>query len=100
MPDQQNWGLGSFQSKWLRKGAIFVSAPWLSADNIAAHLGIAMDAVNDSIFEKHVPSHGVGRLWKSQGREVDDRTPRRLRGNDGRGRGGVTAPWPRVTGGP
>lgn len=46
--------------------------PWLSADDIATHLGVAKDTVYTWIAEKGMPAHRVGRLWKFQSAEVDD----------------------------
>lgn len=49
-----------------------MAAPWLSADDIAAHLGVTKDTVYAWIAEKGMPAHKVGRLWKFQAGEVDD----------------------------
>lgn len=49
-----------------------VSDPWLSADNIATHLGVTRDAVYAWIAEKGMPAHKVGRLWTFQASEVDE----------------------------
>ena len=46
--------------------------PWLSADDIAAHLGVTKDTVYAWIAEKGMPAHKVGRLWKFQASEVDE----------------------------
>ncbi|MFC9358079.1 helix-turn-helix domain-containing protein [Rhodococcus sp. NPDC057014] len=48
-----------------------VTEHWLSADDIAAHLGITKDTVYLWIAEKGLPAHRVGRLWKFQVTEVD-----------------------------
>lgn len=48
-----------------------MSDPWLSADDIAAHLGVTKDTVYAWIAEKGMPAHKVGRLWKFQASEVD-----------------------------
>ncbi|WP_293781491.1 helix-turn-helix domain-containing protein [uncultured Aeromicrobium sp.] len=45
--------------------------PWLSADEIADHLGVAKDTVYLWIANKSMPAHKVGRLWKFQATEVD-----------------------------
>ena len=45
--------------------------PWLSADDIAAHLGVTKDTVYAWITDKRMPAHKVGRLWKFQATEVD-----------------------------
>lgn len=49
-----------------------MSEPWLSADDIADHLGVTKDTVYTWISEKGMPAHKVGRLWKFQASEVDD----------------------------
>ena len=46
--------------------------PWLSADDIAIHLGITKDTVYSWIADKGMPAHKVGRLWKFQASEVDE----------------------------
>ncbi|PND54712.1 DNA-binding protein [Mycobacterium sp. ENV421] len=46
--------------------------PWLSADDIATHLGVTKDTVYTWIADKGMPAHKVGRLWKFQSAEVDD----------------------------
>lgn len=48
-----------------------LAEPWLSADDIAAHLGITKDTVYTWITDKRMPAHKVGRLWKFQTSEVD-----------------------------
>lgn len=49
-----------------------MSDPWLSADDIAVHLGVTKDTIYGWIAEKGMPAHKLGRLWKFQAREVDD----------------------------
>lgn len=49
-----------------------MTEPWLSADDIAVHLGVTKDTVYTWIVEKGMPAHKVGRLWKFQASEVDD----------------------------
>jgi excisionase family DNA binding protein len=49
-----------------------VSDPWLSADDIAVHLGVTNDTVYAWIAEKGMPAHKVGRLWRFQASEVDE----------------------------
>lgn len=48
-----------------------MAEPWLSADDIAAHLGVTKDTVYTWIAEKAMPAHKVGRLWKFQASEID-----------------------------
>jgi excisionase family DNA binding protein len=49
-----------------------VAEPWLSADDIAAHLGVTKDTVYASIAERGMPAHKRGRLWKFQTSEADN----------------------------
>ena len=56
----------------IERGRISVTEPWLSADDIAAHLGVTKDTVYTWIAEKAMPAHKVGRLWKFQASEIDD----------------------------
>jgi len=55
-----------------RQGGVLVSEPWLSADDIAAHLGVTKETVYVWIADKGMPAHKVGRLWKFQASEVDE----------------------------
>ena len=48
-----------------------MAEPWLSADDIAAHLGVTKDTVYSWIADKGMPAHKLGRLWKFQTNEVD-----------------------------
>jgi excisionase family DNA binding protein len=48
-----------------------VSEPWLSADDLATHLGVTKDSVYAWIAKKGMPAHKVGRLWRFQASEVD-----------------------------
>ena len=49
-----------------------MAEPWLSADDIAAHLGITTDTVYTWIAEKAMPARKVGCLWTFQASEIDD----------------------------
>ncbi|WP_075201065.1 helix-turn-helix domain-containing protein [Leucobacter celer] len=49
-----------------------MSEPWLSADDIAVHLGVTKETVYVWIAEKGMPAHKVGRLWKFQVSEIDE----------------------------
>jgi len=51
---------------------VCVPEPWLSADDIAVHLGVTKDTVYAWIAEKGMPAHKIGRLWKFQTSEIDD----------------------------
>lgn len=48
-----------------------MSEPWLSADAIAAHLGVTKETVYTWIADRSMPAHKVGRLWKFQTSDVD-----------------------------
>lgn len=49
-----------------------MTEPWLSADDVAAHLGVTKDTIYTWIAGKGMPAHKIGRLWKFQASEVDD----------------------------
>ncbi|MGD0580184.1 MAG: helix-turn-helix domain-containing protein [Bryobacteraceae bacterium] len=44
---------------------------WFSVNEVAAHLGVAIDTVYRWIDGKGLPAHRVGRLWKCKLPEVD-----------------------------
>lgn len=46
--------------------------PWVTAEHVAQHLGVAKDTVYRWRERKGLPAHRVGRLWKFQLSEVDD----------------------------
>lgn len=46
--------------------------PWLSADDIAVHLGVTKDTVYAWIAQRGMPAHRISRLWKFQTGEVDE----------------------------
>ena len=48
-----------------------MTEPWLSAEDIAAHLGVTGDSVSTRTAEKNMPVREVGRLWKFQASELD-----------------------------
>ncbi|WP_230208867.1 excisionase family DNA-binding protein [Nostocoides sp. HKS02] len=48
-----------------------MTEPWVSADVIAEHLGVAKDSIYAWIAKKEMPAHRVGRLWKFKLTEVD-----------------------------
>ena len=45
---------------------------WLSADDIAAHLGITKDTAYTWIADRAMPAHKIGSLWKFQTSEIDE----------------------------
>ena len=49
-----------------------MTEPWLSADDIAAHLGVTKDTIYTWIADKDMPAHKIGRLWKFKLTEVDE----------------------------
>ncbi|MBO3662687.1 helix-turn-helix domain-containing protein [Microbacterium stercoris] len=49
-----------------------MSEPWLSADDIAEHLGVTKDTVYAWIADKGIPARKVGRLWEFKVSELDE----------------------------
>ncbi len=65
--------LGSLGVPSMGKGwEVLVAEAWMSADDIAAHLGITKDTVYTWIADRGMPAHKIGRIWKFQASEVDD----------------------------
>jgi len=48
-----------------------MTEPWVSVDQVAAHLGVAKDTVYRWIEAKSMPAQRVGRLWKFKLSDVD-----------------------------
>ena len=48
-----------------------MTEPWVSVDQVAAHLGVAKDTVYRWIEAKGLPAQRVGRLWKLKLSDVD-----------------------------
>lgn len=46
--------------------------PWVAAEQVAQHLGVAKDTVYRWRERKGLPAHRMGRLWKFQLSEVDE----------------------------
>jgi excisionase family DNA binding protein len=46
--------------------------PWVSAEGVTRHLGVAKDSAYRWIDHKGLPAHKIGRLWKFKPSEVDD----------------------------
>ncbi|MCZ2075922.1 MAG: helix-turn-helix domain-containing protein [Bryobacterales bacterium] len=44
---------------------------WYSVQEIAAHLGVAVDTVYRWIDHRGLPAHRIGRIWKCKLAEVD-----------------------------
>lgn len=65
-------GTDNDQGAAVRPRSAVLSEPWLSADAIAAHLGVTKETVYIWIAERSMPAHKVGRLWKFQASEVDE----------------------------
>ncbi|MFA5493593.1 MAG: helix-turn-helix domain-containing protein [Porticoccaceae bacterium] len=49
-----------------------ITEPWVTAEQVAQHLGIVKDTVYRWRESKGLPAHKVGRLWKFQLSEVDE----------------------------
>lgn len=48
------------------------SESWVTAEEVARHLGVAKDTVYRWREHKCMPAHRIGRLWKFKLTEVDD----------------------------
>lgn len=46
--------------------------PWVTAIDVAQHLGVVKDTVYRWRERKGLPAHKIGRLWKFQLSEVDE----------------------------
>jgi len=46
--------------------------PWVTAIEVAEHLGIVKDTVYRWREHKGLPAHKIGRLWKFQLSEIDE----------------------------
>ncbi|MDF3129460.1 helix-turn-helix domain-containing protein [Kiritimatiellaeota bacterium B1221] len=57
--------------------------PWISLEDIAAHLSVSADSVRRWIREREMPAHKAGGVWRFKVSEVD----RWVRaGDEGKGR--------------
>lgn len=57
----------------LNSGAnILITEPWVTAEQVAQHLGVVKDTVYRWRERKGLPAHKIGRLWKFQLSEVDE----------------------------
>lgn len=48
------------------------TVPWVTAKNVAQHLGVAKDTIYRWRERKGLPAHRVGRLWNFQLSEIDE----------------------------
>lgn len=46
--------------------------PWVTAEQVAQHLGVVKDTVYRWRERKGLPAHKIGRLWKFQLSEIDE----------------------------
>jgi excisionase family DNA binding protein len=46
--------------------------PWVTAEQVACHLGVVKDTIYRWRERKNLPAHKIGRLWKFQLSEVDE----------------------------
>lgn len=49
-----------------------ITEPWVTAEQVAQHLGVVKDTVYRWRERKGLPAHKVARLWKFQLSEVDE----------------------------
>lgn len=49
-----------------------MAEPWVTAEDVAKHLGVVKDTIYRWREYKNLPAHKVGRLWKFQISEVDE----------------------------
>jgi excisionase family DNA binding protein len=62
-----------FETTLIRFGANTMNTePWVTASEVAQHLGVAKDTVYRWRERKGLPAHKIGRLWKFQLSEVDE----------------------------
>ncbi len=66
------------------------TVPWVSVEEVAAHLSVAKDSIHRWNERKGLPVHRVGRLWKFKLSEVDDWVRGGLADVDRATRGAVT----------
>lgn len=45
--------------------------PWLSVEEISAHLGVSKESIYRWLEKKRIPAHRIGKLWKFKPSEVD-----------------------------
>ncbi|MGR3604822.1 helix-turn-helix domain-containing protein [Sulfitobacter sp.] len=55
----------------LAGGAAVEPEPWVTAEQVAHHLGVVKDTVYRWREQRNLPAHRVGRLWKFQISEVN-----------------------------
>ena len=46
--------------------------PWVTAERVSLHLGVAKDTVYRWRERRGMPAHRIGRLWKFQLSKVDE----------------------------
>ena len=49
-----------------------ITEPWLSVEQIAAHLGISKETVYRWLEKGKIPAHRVGKQWRFKPSEVDE----------------------------
>jgi excisionase family DNA binding protein len=54
-----------------RRGADPMAEPWVSVDDVAAHLGVRKDSIYRWIESRGLPARKIGKLWKMKLSEVD-----------------------------
>jgi excisionase family DNA binding protein len=58
----------NFQSRAM----LMTTEPWVTAEQVAHHLGVVKDTVYRWREKKGLPAHQIGRLWKFKLSEVDE----------------------------
>ena len=56
----------------IQAGKDSLEGRWYSVNEVATHLGVAIDTIYRWIERKKLPAHRVGRLWKFKLSEVDE----------------------------
>jgi excisionase family DNA binding protein len=46
--------------------------PWVTVEDVAAHLGVAKDSVYRWIEVRRMPAHDIGKLWRFKLSEVEE----------------------------
>jgi len=47
------------------------SDPWVSATQVAEHIGVSQEIIYKWIKERNLPAHRIGKFWKFRIAEID-----------------------------